>query len=230
MLFVFFFHSQTDARCIIIIIFSRQATHHNIAETATSPSPTKETMPKNNLITPPHHNYPSDPDEPRLLIPPQEHRGPNMVPLIWDPTRPSAPGCAVNASVAPTQARVNLDVKSSQCMGRPSSTEEYATYEMARLRAIYQSAHLHHFHLSNGPKFMLQEGYYSTLAAFQLMMYLNYPCFPSPIPSHQPMSCSFEFDESRPVGTIASPPGSEYEFEPDVPYSSGVFKHATGDF
>jgi hypothetical protein len=84
-----------------------------------------------------------------------------------------------------------------------------------------------------GPEFIQPErcaGHHSSLAALQLMMYLNHPCFLPPIPSPEPMSCYYENGESFSVGTIESELINEYEFEPEVPYSNGDFKHAFGNY
>ncbi|KAL3787709.1 hypothetical protein HJC23_012135 [Cyclotella cryptica] len=77
-------------------------------------------MAKRIPVTPPHHNYPSDPDEPRLLITPQEHRGRGMVPVIWDPKRLLSPVREANASAIQGQAQANVDATSSHGVWRPA--------------------------------------------------------------------------------------------------------------
>eukprot|EP00804_Cyclotella_cryptica_P006388 CCRYP_014269-RA/>CCRYP_014269-RA protein AED:0.19 eAED:0.19 QI:0/-1/0/1/-1/1/1/0/191 len=190
-------------------------------------------MAKKILVTPCHHNYPSDPDEPRLLIPPQEHRGRGILPVIWDPKRPSSPMREANASAAQGQAQVKVDATSSHGIGRPGFTDKRVASDVTHFPTTIQSADLHHLNPSRfcfqGPKFVQPEGHHSSSAAFQLMMYLNHPSFLTPIPSPQPMSCYFEFGEYFSIEAFENALGSGYDFEPEVPYSSGFFKHTSGD-
>ncbi|KAL7489449.1 hypothetical protein ACHAW6_015055 [Cyclotella cf. meneghiniana] len=214
-------------------------------------------MPKKYLITPPHHDYPSHPEEPRLLIPPPEHRARrDLVPVIWDPNRPCSPKVEAHAPAVPRQTQSNPDVQSSHCSVIPSiAKNDAANYlwkevpqmvsfaeinrsdiipnEDGSIEAMRACVHRldHSGYYIQGPEFIQPErcaGHHSSLAALQLMMYLKHPCFLPPIPSPEPMSCYLEYEEALSVGTVESALNNVYDFELEVPYSNDAFKHASG--
>ena len=128
--------------------------------------------------TPPHDNYPSDPEEPCLLIPPPEHRKGNVLPVVWDPKR-STGGDGDDGHVC-SQVKVP---KKKRSKTSPLNPKQGTTPWNAHMNSIQSyprpvsvSPSFRHapWPTAGQKKWMETD---SSLAAHQAMMYYQHPYF-----------------------------------------------------